>query len=61
MLKKKGSRYERNFEKSEYRQQLDSLIEKYGDLPEAKKQLAASLLDKATTLLSADLDREQAR
>lgn len=29
--------------------------------PEAKKQLAASLLDKATTLLSADLDREQAR
>ena len=29
--------------------------------PDAKKQLAASLLDKATTLLSADLDREQAR
>ena len=28
--------------------------------PEAKRQLAASLLDKATTLLSADLDRELA-
>lgn len=29
--------------------------------PDAKKQLAASLLDKATTLLSADMDRKQAR
>lgn len=29
--------------------------------PDAKKQLAASLLDKATTLLSTDLDRKQAR
>ena len=29
--------------------------------PDAKKQLAASLLDKATTLLSADMDRKQAQ
>ncbi len=29
--------------------------------PDAKKQLASCLLDKATTLLSADIDREQAR
>ena len=33
-LMKSKSHYERNFEKSQYRQQLDSLIEKYGDLKE---------------------------